>query len=257
MLSRILSPIQNELFQVEGILEKSFQIKTGHLSSFAHLQAGTVNAVIRPALVLLSAGMYGPLTSPVIALAAVVQFIYLAAMIHGRINEEDPRHATADRRDGYQFPVLVGDYLYGRFFTSLCDAGIVRYLEPLSETICRMNEGSILRLKNSVSGKNNPGLWLKIIRLETASLTAAACSLGCRLTGAPPEEAEIWNRFGRHFGTALALLEDQAPGLNGGDYLALAAEELSLLPPGETQNICKLLLNYFQDEAAALSRQVV
>lgn len=257
MLSRLLSPLQNELLQVETILEKSFQIKTGHLSSFVHLQAGTVNAVIRPALVLLSAGMYGPLTSPVIALAAVVQFIYLAAMVHSRISEDDSRHATGDRRDGHQFPVLVGDYLYGRFFTSLCDAGIACYLEPLSETICQMNEGSILRLKNSLSGKNNPGLWLKIIQKETAFLAGTACFLGGRLAGAPQQEEAVLNRFGLHFGTALALLENKMAGLNSEDYFTLAAEELALLPAGEPQNRLKILLNYFQNGVTALSRQVV
>jgi len=254
MLSRVLSPIQNELLRMEELLEKSFQIKSGHLSSFAHLPAGAVDGVFRPALVLLSAGLFGPLLPQVVVLAAVVQFIYLAVAVHRGIGEGNSPHTPSDPRDGHQFPVLVGDYLYGRFFTSLCDAGIVHYLRPLSEVICQINEGHILRLKSSFSGKNIP--WLKVVQLETASLTGAACELGAHLAGAPVEQREILKRFGAHLGMARGCREN---GLlaEGENFFSLAEQELAALPAGEFHRAMKYLIECLRKEETAASRLVV
>ncbi|MQL52046.1 hypothetical protein GFC01_07145 [Desulfofundulus thermobenzoicus] len=254
MLNRVLSCIQLELQQTHNILFKSFQIKAGHLSSFARVVPDHFHELIRPAMVLLSARLFGPLNTPVIALAAVIQFIYLASRVHQNVSEADGP-ATGDPRDGYQFPVLVGDYLYGRFFTSLCDYGLVCYLESLSRVICEMNEGGILRLQNR--HQNNPDLVHKIVYKETAALMGTGCGLAARLAGAPEQEQQKLTRYGVNLGMALGLQEypDLRRDINA--HLDKASATLTQLPPGEAREALKLLTQHLRHPEAALELQVV
>ncbi|MBE3587253.1 MAG: polyprenyl synthetase family protein [Thermoanaerobacteraceae bacterium] len=210
--------------------------------------------LIRPAMVLLSARLFGPLNTPLIALAAVIQFIYLASRVHQNVREAGGP-ATGDPRDGYQFPVLVGDYLYGRFFTSLCDYGIVRYLESLSRVICEINEGGILRLQNN---QNNPDLVNKIVYKETAALMGTGCGLAAHLAGAPEQEQQELTRYGVNLGMALGLQEypDLRRDINA--HLDKAAATLTQLPPGEARDALKLIAQHLRHPAeTALELQVV
>ncbi|MGB9826617.1 MAG: hypothetical protein ACPLRU_08085, partial [Desulfofundulus sp.] len=87
MFDRVLAPIKSELQEAQNILARSFQIRSGHLGRFSHLVPGSFHDIIRPALVLLSARIFAPLNFQAIALAAVIQFIYLAARIHRNVRE--------------------------------------------------------------------------------------------------------------------------------------------------------------------------
>ncbi|MDQ0285990.1 geranylgeranyl pyrophosphate synthase [Desulfofundulus luciae] len=249
MFDRVLAPIKSELQQAQNILAKSHQIRAGHLGRFASLVPGSFHDIIRPALVLLSARIFAPLNSQAVALAAVIQFIYLAARIHRNVREcpgpEDPT-------DGYQFPVLVGDYFYSRFFTCLCNHGVVKYLKPLSRIICEMSEGGILRIKSG-DGQLNADVLKQIVYKETAVLFGGGCRLAGHLAGASEREQKALDRLGTSFGMAVGLSE-YAQETNG--YLGEALLALTGLPPGESRDILEQLILLFQKQNAGLAVQV-
>lgn len=202
----VYCPIKWDLLRVRERMNRHYRIKAGSLKDFSHLEKYT-DSDLCPALVLYAARMYGGVTNRVISLAQVFQFIYLAVMLHRDINEDEQvvDSDCIEPGDGCQYPVLVGDYLYGRFFTTLCDADIVEYLGPLSEIICMINEGGIIRLKSQGAEKAATISRQEIIRLEMAELMAVCCKMGGQIAGADRESQEQLYRFGFSLGMAVGL----------------------------------------------------
>lgn len=260
-MNKLLHPIEYELQQVQQLINKSFKIKAGHLSTFAHLNFEELNSVIRPALLLLCARLYGNINVQTITLAAVVQFIFMASNVHSGINEDSndsqPLPKETDPRDGCQFPVLVGDYLYGRFFTSLCDANIVNYLHPLSKIICKINEGGILRLKQNSKEEITGNVLENIILNETAELFAGSCRLGGALVGAGEMQQKFLHHTGISLGMAFGLMEYNAPSEQINKYLAKAQENIQYLPNIHARKNMEQLVSLFPYEADDNSHRMV
>lgn len=207
MQSGIFKPVREDLELVQSIIKKEFIIKAGHIDTFAHLRFSYINENIRPALVLLSSRIYGGEAVKAAALASVIQFIYMASKVHRGVSEIDSDfiRGDSDPRDGSQFPVLVGDYLYGKFFTFLCDAELISLLEPLARIICDIQEGCIS--KKLLTGQSSTDDILEVVRKETSGLFAGCCSFGARLAGAEEKEQEIMWQFGRNLGMAYGIIE--------------------------------------------------
>ncbi len=256
-MNQLIYPIKEELGRVQVSMNRHFNIKAGYLGDFVHLELCHLNSILRPVLVILSAGMFGKITDKVISLAGVLQYIYLASSIHGGINEDETisKEDTGDPRDGCQFPVLVGDYFFGRFFTTLCDAGIVDYLRPLSEIICVINEGSVMRLRKADSAIN-PVFARELVRKETGEMLAGCCSLGARLNGAEKKSQEILKRFGMHLGIALGFMERENSLDQAAVYLGEALAELEKLPPGPSRKTLGELVELLHRREVPLKRLV-
>ena len=264
MVNQVFNSIRKELETVYQKIERELVIKAGHISSFAHLKHSIVDYAIRPALVIFSGRMFGRITEKTLALAAVCQFINMAANVHVDITENSTAQAPGqgnDPRDGSQFPVLVGDFLYGKFFTTLCDYGIIKFLRPLSEIICQINEGGLLRQKelNSkvISQVVSQVVTHDIIRKETAELFAGCCSLGAESAQADPNECLALYKFGKNFGMAYGLLENGMPFENVAHYLDLARKELSIFNKAQTSDSLVELVDLFLGQKIALQRMVV
>ncbi|MGQ9558659.1 MAG: polyprenyl synthetase family protein [Desulfurispora sp.] len=251
MLAEILLPIRPELQQVAGYMQKHFRIKAGYLGDFAHVEPHHWDGQLRPALIVLVARLFGDIDARVVSLAGVVQFIHLAARVHARINDEPPGREkwAVDPREGSQYPVLVGDYFYGRFFTTLCEAGIENYLQPLAEVICQINTGGILRLKKSTQPL--PATWSEqqmLIGRETAALIALGCRLGAQLAGASDRQAQQAESLGYNLGMAVGLREKKIYCEQADMFLHRALEILQGLPGGESRLILRQLLQYLRQE---------
>lgn len=233
-LREVLLPIGEELEKMQNILNRTFKIKAGNLADFVHLDSSSANNLFRPALVILSASLFTSPSGRVIYLAAIIQFIYMAFQVHKSVAEDESRFAgTDDHRNGYQFPVLVGDYLYSRFFAGLCDAGLLKYLRPLSELICEFNEGNILRFKRGKKEQVAPAALLeKIIEKESAVFVAASCQMGGELGGAREPDLKHLYHFGFNLGMSLGFFEEQAGLDEASPYLQKALSYLAPLPPG-------------------------
>lgn len=237
MATAFFELISSDLEKVDLKINRALKIRPGHLSAFAHLDLNPLQKFLHPALVLLTGRLFNEVSEKVISLAAVVQFIYMAAVVHFRVDEESVE--TGDIRDGAQFPVLVGDYLYGRFFTTLCAGGLVEYLHPLAEIIAEMNLGAVLRVKSDLpETADNQGT----IGQETAALTSGCCRLAARLAGADDESVRQVADFGYNFGLGYGVLERDLPQTMAVGYFDNALSRLNGLPAGEPRQSLELLV---------------
>lgn len=223
--------INEELQQAQQKVQNKLIVKAGSISDFARLNVSPMNKVIRPALVIITSRLYNNRSEQVIYLAAILQFIYLASQVHRGINEDFPPGEDHDPRDGCQFPVLVGDYLFGRFFTTLCDGGIINYLHPLARIISVINEGGILDRLHPSARNTDTHLYHQIVRLEKAELMAGCCRLAADLAGAGEEQCRLLSLFGLSLGMAAGLLEQEgADATTVSSYLDQAEGHLNSLP---------------------------
>ena len=242
----IYCPIEGDLLRVRDGMNRYYNIKAGKLDDFAHLK--NYSEELYPALVLLAARMYGEITDRVVSLAQVFQFIHLATRVHYDINEDWQirENNCPDPRDGCQYPVLVGDYLFGRCFTTLCEADIVEYLGPLAEIICMINEGGIIRLKNQSGGMLRTGARREIIRLEMAELMAGCCKIGGQVAGADQECQLQLYKFGFSLGMAVGMINnemyDQAD-----SYFKEALSSLESHKPGKNRDDLKGLVLFLRN----------
>lgn len=242
MLSGIFRPVREDLELVQSIIKKEFIIKAGHIDTFAHLKFSYINENIRPALVLLSSRIYGCEAGKAAALASVIQFIYMASNVHRGVSEIDSDfiRGDSDPRDGSQFPVLVGDYLYGKFFTFLCDAEIISLLEPLAQIICDIQEGCIA--KKTLTGQSSIDDLLEVVRKETSGLFAGCCSFSARLAGAKEEEQERMWQFGRNLGMAYGIMEHDMYRQYAEHYIKEALGYLAEIPDNPDKTLLESII---------------
>lgn len=258
MSGDLYAELKEELQSVHNMIRSQLTIKAGHVGDYAHLEFAPGEHFIRPALVLAVARLYNCMSARVLSLGAVVQFIFMASQIHSRIPETSESGADSlDPRDGTQFPVLVGDYLYGKFFTTLCDANIVTYLGTLAEIIARIHEGGILNRTNPNAGKENPELFYEIIRLETAELMAGAARLAGDLAGAPEREQLYLYDFGFGLGMICGLTQKGIYDHRLINYSDKAMKALEKLPNHPERGMLEKLLRSLCSTEAASIRKVV
>ena len=254
-MHEIYSPIEGDLLRVREGMNRYYNIKAGKLDGFAYLDKHTEE--LCPALVLYTARLYGETTDRVISLAQVFQFIQLASRVHYNINEDWQinENNCSDPRDGCQYPVLVGDYLYGRFFTTLCEAEIVEYLGPLAEIICLINEGGIVRLKNQSGGMVRTGARREIIRLEIAELMAGCCKIGGQVAGADQDSQQRLYKFGFSLGMAVGMLSSKMHN-QAGSYFKEALSFLETLGSGKKRDDLKSLVLYLKNADTDIRKMV-
>lgn len=166
---------------------------------------------LRPALLLLAAGAVGYRGTHHHELAAVVEFIHTATLLHDDVvDESDLRRGrgTANALFGNAASVLVGDFLYSRAFQMMVSVGSMRVMEILADATNIIAEGEVLQLMNC----HNPDIdipnYLQVIRYKTAKLFEAATRLGGVLGGAGREVEEGLANYGMHLGTAFQLVDD-------------------------------------------------
>lgn len=248
--------INDELQQAQRKVQNKLIIKAGSLNDFARLNVSPLNKVIRPALVIMTSRLYNNRSEQVIYLAAILQFIYLASQVHRGVNEDFPPGEKHDPRDGCQFPVLVGDYLFGRFFTTLCDGGIINYLHPLAKIISAINEGGLLDRLHPTARNTDTHLHHQIVRLETAEMMAGCCRLAAELAGAGEEQCQRLNMFGLSLGMAAGLLEQDDDAITVSSFLDRAEDQLNSLPEVDRTRELMEVVNLFRQREVNIHRLV-
>lgn len=261
MLAGFIELIRGDLDIVDNKINRELKLKSGNAAQYAHLELNPLEKYLRPSLVLLSARLFNDTDEKTISLAGIVQFIHMASLVHLGIKDDSPNvinEEGIDLRDGSQFPVLVGDYLYGKFFAHLCEAKILHLLKPLSEIICYMNEGSILRKKCEINQMSLKEKTLEIIRKETAELIAGACRLGASLADATEEQLSVINSFGMYLGMAYGIIERNLSFDKACEYLKKAHKELMQLKDSpERKALEKLIDMLLAGELEINTRMVV
>jgi geranylgeranyl pyrophosphate synthase len=256
MLSEILKPVEKELQLIHELINNQLTIKAGYLGSFAHLELSPTDRNIRPALVVLSSRIFSYDPKKSIVLAGIFQFIYLAAKVQQGVSEVDSNYVreNTDPKDGSQFPVLIGDYIYSKFFFFTSNANITDILNTLAEIICQIHEGSLLRKIKNVN--NSPGnIMIELVKKETASLFAGCCFLTARLSGAPEKEQHSIMHFGYNLGVAYGMLEQGIGKEFAAPYLEKALSHLAVFPNRPEKNILEKLVGFLQQSGHCLPAQ--
>ena len=195
---------------------------------------------LRPSLALLSAQAHSYQGQKHIAVAAIVEFIHTATLLHDDVVDSSSMRRgrlTANLVWGDEASVLVGDFLYSRAFQMMVEVSNMRVMEILADATNNIAEGEVMQLINCHDPDISEARYFEVIRNKTAKLFEAASRLGAVLGEADAETEEAMATYGRHLGTAFQLVDDlldysAAPadlGKNLGDDLAEGNATLPLL----------------------------
>jgi octaprenyl-diphosphate synthase len=166
---------------------------------------------LRPALLLMAAGASGHRGGSAHELAAVVEFIHTATLLHDDVVDESELRRgrkTANAAFGNAASVLVGDFLYSRAFQMMVTVQSMRVMEVLAEATNTIAEGEVLQLLNAHNPEIGEEQYLEVIRRKTAKLFEASARLGAILGDVPREHEEGFAAYGMHLGTAFQLIDD-------------------------------------------------
>ncbi len=166
---------------------------------------------LRPVLLLLTCGALGCTSAQRFNLAAVVEFIHTATLLHDDVVDESTLRrgsATANEVFGNPASVLVGDFLYSRAFQMMVETGSMRVMEILADATNVIAEGEVLQLMNIRDASLDEDAYLRVIRSKTAKLFEASCRLAAVLAGSPPGLEAACAEYGQSLGTAFQVIDD-------------------------------------------------
>ncbi|MFQ6547535.1 polyprenyl synthetase family protein [Aestuariibius sp. 2305UL40-4] len=182
---------------------------------------------LRPMLTLASANMCGYDGPYHVHLAATVEFIHTATLLHDDVVDESEQRRgrpTANLLWDNQSSVLVGDYLFARAFQLMVETGSLRVLDILSNAAATIAEGEVLQLSAARDLATDEGIYLKIVRGKTAALFSAAMEVGGVIAGQPDDLVQALYDYGDALGIAFQIMDDlldyggtDATGKNIGD----------------------------------------
>ena len=195
---------------------------------------------LRPMIVLLSALASGYKGEKHVLLAAVIEFIHTATLLHDDVvDDSDMRRgrATANELWGNEASVLVGDFLYSRSFEMMVDAGSMRVMDILSHTTNMIAEGEVMQLLNVHEPDISEDQYNQVIRAKTAILFEAAAQIGAVIADQEDDVEQGLAAYGQHLGVAFQLVDDlldyssssETLGKNIGDDLAEGKPTLPLI----------------------------
>ena len=166
---------------------------------------------LRPALLLMVCGALGHGGAQRFNLAAVVEFIHTATLLHDDVVDDSTLRrgrATANLHFGNPASVLVGDFLYSRAFQMMLDAHDIRVMEILADATNVIAEGEVMQLMNMHDPALGEAGYLQVIRSKTAKLFEASARLGAVLAGASPGLEAACADYGQALGTAFQVIDD-------------------------------------------------
>ena len=224
---------------------------------------------LRPAMLLLASGATGYAGGHQHELAAVVEFIHTATLLHDDVVDESGLRRgrkTANAEFGNAASVLVGDFLYSRAFQMMLAVDDMRVMAVLADATNTIAEGEVLQLLNVHNADTDERRYLEVVRRKTAKLFEAATRLGAILGRAAPEVEEGLAQYGMHAGTAFQLIDDvldysgdlNETGKNLGDDLNEGKPTLPLIyvmrkgTPAQAQTVRHAIEQGGRDDFAAV-----
>ncbi len=166
---------------------------------------------LRPVLLLLCCGALGFQGEQRFNLAAVVEFIHTATLLHDDVVDDSALRRgspTANAAFGNPASVLVGDFLYSRAFQMMVDAQSMRIMEVLADATNVIAEGEVMQLMNMHNAQLTEADYVQVIRSKTAKLFEASARVGAILSGATPDLEEACAEYGQALGTAFQVIDD-------------------------------------------------
>ena len=225
---------------MDAVIARRLQSEVALISQVSHYIVAAGGKRLRPALLLLMCGALGYRGEQRHNLAAVVEFIHTATLLHDDVVDESTLRrgrATANEVFGNPTSVLVGDFLHSRAFQMMVDAGDMRIMQVLAEATNVIAEGEVQQLMNMHDAGLSEDGYLRVIRSKTAKLFEASARLAALLAQSPPDIEARCADYGQALGTAFQVIDDvldydgdaQEMGKNLGDDLREGKVTLPLI----------------------------
>jgi octaprenyl-diphosphate synthase len=208
---QILAPVADDLRAVDREIRARLSSDVALIGTVADYIIAAGGKRLRPAVLLLLARALGYSGTLHVQLAAVIEFIHTATLLHDDVvDESDLRRgrATANARFGNPASVLVGDFLYSRAFQMMVEVGEMGVLRILADATNRIAEGEVLQLMSVHDPSVDERRYLEVVGRKTAALFEAAARIAAVIAGADSESEEAAASYGAGLGTAFQMIDD-------------------------------------------------
>jgi len=237
---RIYDTVADDFSRVNDLIIKRLSSDVPLVEKIAQYIIESGGKRLRPLLVLLSSQAIGYKGDDHLKLAAVIEFLHTATLLHDDVvDTSDLRRgrSTANARWGNAPSVLVGDFLYARAFEMMVELQSLRIMSVLSRATAVIAEGEVMQLTNVKNPDLSESQYMEVIHNKTAMLFEAASHTGALLAGASNDQEIALRDYGKHLGLAFQLVDDvldyrgdaEAMGKNVGDDLAEGKITLPLI----------------------------
>jgi octaprenyl-diphosphate synthase len=207
----MLAPVADDMRRVDALIRLRLDSDVALVRQVAEYIVAAGGKRLRPALLLLAAGACGYRGESRLPLAAVIEFIHTATLLHDDVVDESQLRRgrrTANAAFGNAASVLVGDFLYSRAFQMMVELENMRVMHVLADATNAIAAGEVMQLMASRDPELDEARYLEVIRRKTAKLFEAAARLGGILAGVPAAAEEGLAAYGMHLGTAFQLIDD-------------------------------------------------
>lgn len=239
-IARIQALVAPDMERVDTVIQANLASDVVLINQLSHYIISAGGKRLRPQLVMLSSRACGFDGEAAPKLAAIVEFIHTATLLHDDVvDASDLRRGreTANNIWGNEAAVLVGDFLYSRAFEMMVSVGSMEVMEILAVTTNRIAQGEVMQLLNVNDPDVTQDAYLEVIRAKTARLFQAASQLGAVLAGSDQGVRQGLSDYGMHLGTAFQIVDDvldytqsaEEMGKNLGDDLAEGKPTLPLI----------------------------
>ncbi|WP_293749888.1 polyprenyl synthetase family protein [Limnohabitans sp. Rim8] len=209
--SAVLELVAPDMARVDHVIAQRLDSGVPLVAEVARYIISAGGKRLRPVLLLLTCGALGYTGGQRHNLAAVVEFIHTATLLHDDVVDESTLRRgrpTANERFGNPASVLVGDFLYSRAFQMMVDAGSMRIMQTLADATNVIAEGEVLQLMNMHDASLDEEGYLRVIRFKTAKLFEASARLGAILAGSSSDIEAACADYGQALGTAFQVIDD-------------------------------------------------
>jgi octaprenyl-diphosphate synthase len=236
----VMALSRSDMQAVDQVIHQRLRSDVALINQLSHYIVNSGGKRLRPLLALLAAKTFGYQGDTHYLLAAIIEFIHTATLLHDDVvDESDLRRGneTANALFGNAASVLVGDFLYSRAFEMMVDVDDMRVMQILATTTNVIAEGEVMQLMNVHDADTTEQKYLEVIYCKTARLFEAATQLGAILCDRDEKEIQAMAAYGRYLGTAFQLIDDvmdyssnsEQMGKNVGDDLAEGKPTLPLI----------------------------
>lgn len=233
-------PVQSDFEAVNQLIITQLHSDVELVENIGHYLVESGGKRLRPLLTLLASGALGYDGKDHLKLAAIIEFIHTATLLHDDVVDVSALRRgrlTANAKWGNAPSVLVGDFLYSRAFQLMVDIGDMAIMRILADTTNTVSEGEVQQLVNARNPDVGEEAYFQVIHKKTAILFAAAAETAAVLAGAAPDLQRALHLFGYHIGMAFQLVDDlldysgdsESLGKNVGDDLSEGKPTLPLI----------------------------
>lgn len=210
-LSAIRAPVAEDMRAVDALILRRLHSDVALINQIGHYIVNSGGKRLRPLLVLLAARACGYAGGRHTDLAAVVEFIHTATLLHDDVVDGSDLRRNRDTANavwGNEASVLVGDFLYSRAFEMMVAVEHMRVMDILSHATNRIAEGEVLQLLNSHDPETSEARYMEVIDRKTATLFQAGARLGAVIAEGSREVEDALGAYGLALGIAFQLVDD-------------------------------------------------